>query len=73
MIHKERALIRSIIPLPGTQYKLVKEISKRLKNLISKCEHKINNAIQFLDKPRNITIDKDEVMLSFDVTVLFIG
>ena len=73
MIHKERALLRSIVSLPGTQYKLVKEIWKRLKPLISKCEHKIINARQFLDKPRDITIDKGEVMLSFDVTVLSIG
>ncbi|KER25529.1 hypothetical protein T265_07045 [Opisthorchis viverrini] len=71
-VHKEGTPLRPIVSLPGTPtYKLAKDLWRRLKHLISGSEHTVNNAGQFLHKLRNVSIEDDEVMLSFDVTSLF--
>ena len=71
-IHKEGVPLRPIVSLPGSPtYKLSKELWKRLKPLIAGSAFSINNANDFLEKLRNIRINEDESMVSFDVTSLF--
>ena len=71
-VHKENVPLRPIVSLPGTPaYNLSKELWKRVKHLIKGSTYSINNAGQFLDKLKNIQIEEDEIMVSFDVTSLF--
>ena len=71
-IHKDGAPLRPIVSLPGSAtYNLSKEMWKRLKHLVSGSSNSINNAQQFLEKLRDIEIEEDEIMVSFDVTALF--
>ena len=58
--------------LPGTPtYNLAKFLWKRLRPLIQGSQHSISNSQQFLDKLKNIKLEGDELMVSFDVTALF--
>ncbi|CAH8600980.1 unnamed protein product [Schistosoma rodhaini] len=71
-IHKPNIPLRPIVALPGTPtYNLSREISRILKHLVDSSNHSIKSATQFLDQIRNIQINDDELMISFDVTALF--
>ncbi|CAI2738282.1 unnamed protein product [Dicrocoelium dendriticum] len=71
-VHKDGVPLRPIVSLPGTpSYKLAKCMWKKLKHLIAGSEQSIINVEQFINKLRCVTIEEDEIMLSFDVTALF--
>ncbi|XP_072436559.1 uncharacterized protein [Chiloscyllium punctatum] len=71
-VHKPDIPLRPIVSLPGTpSHKLAKELQQKLKHLISGSRQSIQSTQEFLDIIRNIHIDKEETMVSFDVTALF--
>ncbi|KER32436.1 hypothetical protein T265_01491 [Opisthorchis viverrini] len=70
-VHKETVPLRPIVSLPGTPtYNVSRELWKRLKYLTIGSQYSINNAGQFLEKPKNVRIEEDEIMVSFDRFVL---
>ncbi|XP_072406260.1 uncharacterized protein [Chiloscyllium punctatum] len=71
-VHKPDITLRPIVSLPGTpSHKLAKELQQKLKHLISGSRQSIQSTQEFLDIIRNIHIDKEETMISFDVMALF--
>ncbi|CAI2738566.1 unnamed protein product, partial [Dicrocoelium dendriticum] len=71
-VHKDNAPLRPIVSLPGTPtYNLAKEMWRRLKHLTYGSQYSITNAQQFLQKIKDLRLDNDETMISFDVTALF--
>ncbi|CAH8591236.1 unnamed protein product [Schistosoma mattheei] len=71
-IHKPNIPLHPIVALPGTPtYNLSREISRILKHLVDSANHSIKSPKQFLDQIKNIKTNDDELMISFDVTVLF--
>jgi hypothetical protein len=71
-IHKPDIPLRPIVSFCGsTTYNLAKELSKRLRPLTLKSEHMLKNSKDFIERIKDITIDHDEIMVSFDVKSLF--
>lgn len=71
-VHKEGVPFRPIVALPGSpNYRLSKELWRRLRYLVENSEYSIKSAQQFLARVQQINVDADEVMVSFDVTSLF--
>ncbi|CAH8513005.1 unnamed protein product [Heterobilharzia americana] len=63
--------LRPIVLLPGTPYfNSSKELYRKLKHLINGSQHSVSSATGFLDKIKDLRIDSDEKMISFDVTLL---
>jgi hypothetical protein len=71
-IHKPNIPLRPIVSLPGSPtYELSKYLASILKPLVATSTHSIKNANTFLDHIRDLKIEPDETMLSFDVVSLF--
>jgi hypothetical protein len=71
-IHKPNIPLRPIIAFCGaTTYNLAKELSNRLRPLTLKSNHMLKNTRDFIERIKDIEIDHDEVMVSFDVKSLF--
>ena len=71
-IHKEGAPLRPIVSLPASPtYSLAKFLWRKLKFLIDGSEYSISCADQALEKLKQVHIEDDEIMISFDVVSLF--
>jgi len=71
-IHKERAPLRPIISFVGSPtYNLSKEIARFLQPLVGNTAHYVRNSIEFVDEVKIMIVQEDEVMVSFDVVLLF--
>ena len=69
-VHKENIPVRPILSMPGSPYyKLAEKITEWLAVIP---EPKINcSSKQTVDNLRNISLDQDEVLMSFDVTSIY--
>ena len=69
-VHKQNIPVRPVLSMPGSPYyKVVKKITEWLSVIP---ESKIScSSKQTVDNLRNISLDQDEVAISFDVTSLF--
>ena len=73
-IHKDNIPLRPIVSLPGSPtYNLSKYLSDILKPLVSTSPHSVKNVNAFLSKIKDIHVEPDEIMISFDVVSLFIS
>lgn len=71
-IHKEGALLRPIVSnINSVTYNIAKHIANILAPLVGNTPHHIQNSIDFVNKVRNLKMDPDETMVSYDVTSLF--
>ena len=71
-IKPENNPLRPIVSLPGSPtYNLSKYLSDILKPLINSSPHSVNNAKAFLSKIKDLRVEPDEIMISFDVVSLF--
>ena len=71
-VHKQGIPLRPIISSRGSvSYETAKELAKILKPLIGKSPHHVHNNKDFLDSTKNIKIEDDECIMSYDVTALF--
>jgi hypothetical protein len=71
-IHKPNIPLRPIIAFCGAPtYNLAKELSRHLRPLTLKSNHMLKNSKDFIERIRDINIEHDEVMVSFDVKSLF--
>ena len=52
-------------------YKIAKKISKELRPLIRSGKSYIKDTEQFVDKIRNIKLEEDEIMISFDISDMY--
>eukprot|EP00061_Rhincodon_typus_P016685 g45032.t1 len=72
MVYKLEVPLRPIVSLAGTPaHRLAKELQRRLKHLVIKSPHSIHSAQEFLSSIKDIRIEDNETMVSFDVTALF--
>ena len=71
-MHKQGIPLRPIISSRGSvSYETAKELAKILKTLIGKSPYHVHNNKDFLDSIKNIKIEDDECIMSYDVTALF--
>ena len=71
-VHKENIPLRPIVSLPGSPtYELSKYLAMILHPLVKTSPHTINNANDFLTNIKNLKLEPDEIMISFDVVSLF--
>ena len=71
-IHKENNPLRPIVSLPGSPtYELSKYLAMILHPLVKTSPHTINNANTFLTNIKDLKLEPDEIMISFDVVSLF--
>ena len=71
-IHKENIPLRPIVSLPGSPtYKLSKHLAMTLHPLVKTSTHTVNNANAFLTNIKDLKLEPDEIMISFDVVSLF--
>ncbi|XP_036320814.1 uncharacterized protein LOC118735267 [Rhagoletis pomonella] len=70
-IHKENTPLRPISAFTNVPcYKLSKFIGQTLKEIVSH-EYNVHNSFQLKDRLKNIRIEEDEILISFDVVSLF--
>ena len=71
-LHKDGVLLRPIVSTIGSS---TNKIAKRLNNVLAPYGQQANSYIRnttgFLEKLEDVTIDDDEIMVSFDVKSLF--
>ena len=71
-VHKENIPLRPIVSLPGSPtYELSKYLAMILHPLVKTSPHTINNANDFLTNIKDLKLEPDEIMISFDVVSLF--
>jgi hypothetical protein len=71
-VHKVDCPLRLIVSLRnGPTYNLSKYLFRILKHLTKDSDYSINQATQAIERIRNVTIEEDEIMVSFDVVSLF--
>jgi hypothetical protein len=69
--HKATLSMRPILSATGTyNYKLAKWLEEKLKPL-SINEYTITDAFDFADEIRNLSVNEDDILVSYDVTALF--
>ena len=71
-IHKPETPIRPIVSYTGTPlYNLSKHVAEILKTYLDKEGRNSMNSKVFSEYVRTLTIDEDEILVSFDVTSLY--
>lgn len=71
-VHKEGTPMRPIVSnINCPTYKLAKHLSKIINPLTGQSESYIKNSFEFTTKIKEIDVDKDDKMISFDVVNLF--
>ena len=71
-IHKAGFSLRPIISSRGSAtYETAKELAKIIKPLVGRSPHHVQNNKDFLESIRNIKLQPDECIMSYDVSALF--
>ena len=71
-IHKMGTPLRPIISSRGSAtYETAKELAKIIKPLIGKSPHHVHNNKDFLESIKDIKVEEDECIMSYDVSALF--
>lgn len=71
-IHKDGAPLRPIVACIGTvSYEVAKHLAGILSRLVGASEHHVRDTYSFVEGLRELKIEDDEVMVSFDVESLF--
>ncbi|XP_033182429.1 uncharacterized protein LOC117153005 [Anabas testudineus] len=71
-IHKEGAPLRPIVSsINSVTYNIAKFLATVLAPLFGNTDHHIHNSEDFTAKVRDLELDTDETMVSFDITSLF--
>ncbi|KAI8512005.1 hypothetical protein Bbelb_111050 [Branchiostoma belcheri] len=70
-VHKQGVPLRPIVSSIGTvTYKLAGFLAKILGPLVGKSQHHVKNSADFVQKIKDIHIEEDEIIASYDVYVL---
>ncbi|BHF74014.1 hypothetical protein SprV_0401709800 [Sparganum proliferum] len=73
-VHKHGLTLRPVVSLRDTPaYNLAKWLFRKLRSLTSNAATTVCSAAQFLERLKGIGLSEDKVMVSFDVTALFIS
>ena len=71
-IHKMGTPLRPIISSRGSAtYETAKELAKIIKPLIGKSPHHVHNNKDFLESIKDVKVEEDECIMSYDVSALF--
>ncbi|XP_078621335.1 uncharacterized protein LOC144887811 [Branchiostoma floridae x Branchiostoma japonicum] len=71
-IHKQDVPLRPIVSSIGSvTYELAKFLAKILGPLVGKSQHHVQNSADFVDKIKDLRVEEDEIITSYDVCSLF--
>ena len=71
-VHKQGAPLRPIVSSIGSvTYELASFLAKILGPLVGKSEHHVQNSADFVNKIKDIRVEEDEIITSYDVCSLF--
>ena len=71
-VHKIGIPLRPIVSSIGSvSYETAKELSKILKHLVGKTSYSVKNTKDFIQGTKDMRLQKDECMVSYDVETLF--
>ena len=71
-IHKRGIPLRPIVSSRGSiSYEVAKELSRILKPLVGSSPHHIKNTGDFIEHIKDITLQANETITSYDVSALF--
>ena len=71
-IHKQDTPLRPIVSSTGTvSYNTSKELARILKPLVGKSQHHLQNTKDFIQQIRDVKLQQDETIISYDVKALF--
>ena len=65
-VHKDAIPLRPIVSFIGSATYKSREIARIIKPLVGKSAHHFRNAEDFVNEIRNLSINQDEIMASFD-------
>ena len=71
-IHKQDTPLRPIVSSTGTvSYNTSKELARILKPLVGKSQHHLQNTKDFIQQLKEVKLQQDETIISYDVKALF--
>ena len=71
-IHKQDTPLRPIVSSTGTvTYYTSKELARILKPLVGKSQHHLQNTKDFIQQIKDVKLQQDETIISYDVKALF--
>ena len=71
-IHKRGIPLRPIVSSRGSiSYEVAKELARILKPLVGSSPHHINNTGDFIEHIKDVTLQANEAITSYDVSALF--
>ena len=71
-IHKQDTSLRPIVSSTGTvSYNTSKELARILKPLVGKSQHHLQNTKDFIQQIKDVKLQQDETIISYDVKALF--
>ena len=71
-IHKANYPLREIVDSTGSVAKEVdKYISRILKKYVGKTEYYVKNSAHFVESIKDMKVEDDEILVSYDVTALY--
>ena len=71
-IHKQDTPLRPIVSNTGTvSYNTSKELARILKPLVGKSQHHLQNTKDFIQQIKDVKLQQDETIISYDVKALF--
>ena len=71
-IHKQDTPLRPIVSSTGTvSYNTSKELARILKPLVGKSQHHLQNTMDFIQQLKDVKLQKDETIISYDIKALF--
>ena len=71
-IHKQDTPLRPIVSSTGTvSYNTSKELARILKPLVGKSQHHLQNTKDFIQQIKDVKLQQDETIISYDVKALF--
>ena len=72
-IHKKDTPLRPIVSSTGTvSYNTAKELARKLKPLVGMSSHHLQNTKDFIQQLKEVKLQQDETIISYDVKALFI-
>ncbi len=71
-VHKANYPLREIVDSTGSVAKEVdKHVSRILKQYVGKTEHYVKNSSHFVSMIKDLRVEEDEILVSYDVTALY--
>ena len=71
-IHKHNTPLQPIVDIHGSPtYGLARLVTDILQPLVGKTTHHLQNSTDLIQRMKNVVLEEDKVLVSYDVTILF--